>query len=473
MPVWLPVLLVALLVVGLKLKKDQAAVNIGNVVNNVYVSLSKNTILSAVPQSLRNNVYLKQKESGCCKTFSGNVAVSVVLVSDSAGQWDEESIANLQTTLDTSKVDIIAEAADYGADISLDFHYYNATLTGDMCSAEHKEDWQEPALKSAGLPTLSKLHNYLTEKYASKEAPVVFAFNKAGRAYARNGSSEYFVLFSDCDALTFQHELSHIFGARDYYYPKDVKTCASKHFQDSIMLTCETADADALTAYLVGWTDAVADNALEFLKETNHLTASYIREENESEVFTGNGTKEFESGIYTGDLLRGVCHGSGTMQYDNGGWYTGQWENNAWAGSGTGKYIHKDGGIYEGTYLNGKRHGQGTYTFPSGSVYTGEWSEGEMSGTGTLRYDDGGWYTGQWASGKFTGVGKGMQYLENGTYEGEFLDGKRHGQGTYIWSSGARYSGQWTNGEMTGYGTYTKADGSVKTGMFENGKFKG
>lgn len=464
-------LLAALLLVLLKINNGRAVVNIGNAINRASVSALKNTIHSAVPKSLRDNVYLNQKESGCCKSLTGDIAVSVVMVSDSVGQWDEESTANLQAMLETAKADIIAEAESYDVEVSVTFHYYNAGLTGDMCSGEHMEDWQEQALKSAGLPSLFRLHRHLTEKYASKEAPVVFAFNKPGRAFAINGSNEYVVLFSGDAPDVFQHELFHVFGAKDYYYPKEVKVCAAACFPDSIMNSGETADD--FTAYLIGWTDKLAENSLAFLKDTNDLTAAYLRRQNKKEIFTGEGTKEFESGTYTGGLLRGVCHGYGTMQYDNGGWYTGQWENGAWSGSGSAKIVHDDGGVYEGTYLNGKRHGQGTYTFPSGSVYTGQWSEGEMSGTGTLRYKDGGWYTGQWACGEYAGLGEGVRYYDNGTYEGAFLDGKRHGQGTYTWSSGAQYSGQWTEGKMTGYGTYTKADGTVKTGMFEDGKFLG
>ncbi len=470
MPAWLLVLIIALLVVCLKHRNDEAAINNGDR-NQEYRPQSNIAALSAVPKDLRSNVFLDRKENGCCMSLSGNVAVSVVMVSDSVGQWDAESTASLQEMLDASKADITAEAAAYNVDVSLSFHYYNAQLTGDMCSTEHMEDWQEPALERAGLPQFSKLHNHLTQKYSSKEAPVVFAFNKPGRAYARNGVSEYLVLFSGDDQRTFQHELSHVFGAKDFYYPKEVKACAAECFPDSLMNSGETADP--LTAYLIGWTDTVADDALTFLKDTNHLTAEYLQEENKNELLTGKGTKDFEAGTYTGDLVRGVCHGTGTMQYDNGGWYTGQWENGAWAGSGSGKIVHKDGGVYEGTYLNGKRHGQGTYTFPSGSVYTGSWAEGEMSGTGTMRYADGSWYTGQWKNGEYTGAGQGKRYYENGAYEGAFLNGKRHGQGTYTWTNGSHYTGQWDNGEMTGYGTYKKVDGTVKSGKFENGKFIG
>ena len=470
MPVWLTVLIAALLLAGIMTFKKDALVNLGSTVNKAYISLSKNIIHAAVPKELQSNVYLDQKECGCCKSFTGDIAIAVVLVNDSVSQWDAESIAELQTMLDTGKADILADAAVYSAELSMEFYYYNAGLTGDLYITGNTDHWREDALKSAGLPPLHRVHNYLTEKYDAKEAPVIFAFNKPGRAYARNGIGEYLVLYSDYDTHTFQHELSHIFGAMDFYYPKDVKTYASEHLPDTIMNAGESVDA--LTAYLIGWTDVLADNAQAFLKDTKVVTAAYIRRENKKEVFTGNGTKEFETGTYTGDLVRGVCHGTGTMQYDDGSWYTGQWENGNWTGAGNGKTIFKDGGVYEGAYLNGKRHGQGTYTFPSGSVYTGQWTEGEMSGTGTIQYDSGNKYTGELLKGNITGTGT-MYYADGSQYTGQWLDGKFHGEGTCIWASGSKYTGQWQESKMTGYGTYTKADGTVKTGMFEDGKFLG
>lgn len=493
-PVWLLPLIAIGWMLFITFGVKDGIVNLSSAVNKVYVTCAKPVIHSAVPPSLWSNVYLAQKECGCCKTLTGDVAISVILVSDDAGQWDEETAANLKTTLETGKTNVLEDAASCEAELSLTFYYYNADLTGEICNTGKKDNWRESALKRAGLPAVSRLHKKLTKQYDAKEAPVIFAFNKPGRAYARRGMGEYFVMFSDSDAFTFQHELSHIFGAADFYYPKEVKNLAATHLTDTIMITGESVDA--LTAYLIGWKDTVDDNALEFLKNTKHLSAAYLRRENKKETFTGTGTREFETGTYTGELQRGVCHGTGTMQYDNGGWYTGQWENNQWAGNGVGKNIHQDGSFYEGSFLNGKRHGQGSYTFTDGSVYTGQWEEGEMSGTGTiqyasgavytgelrkgklsgtgtLRYADGGWYTGQWEDDEYTGIGEGKLYYSNGSYEGAFLNGKRHGQGTYTWTSGAQYTGQWTEGKRTGYGTYTNSDGTVKTGMFEDGKFLG
>ena len=56
-------------------------------------------------------------------------------------------------------------------------------------------------------------------------------------------------------------------------------------------------------------------------------------------------------------------------------------------------------------------------------------------------------------------------------YVGEFKNGKGHGQGTYIWVYGDKYFGEFRDGIAHGKGTLTLADGRVKAGIWENGRF--
>ena len=497
-PGWLVVVAVVALILMLRDKANQELPSGDNALDEgkqTVTQSERDKILAAVPEHLHSNYFLVDKSAGCCKTLSGRVAVMVVLVSDSVSTWDETSVSTLKEEFNTYAQDIMAEAASYNTEVSFSFHYYHTKLTGDVASGDYSNDWQDPALSGAGLPALSKMHTYATERNNAKEAPVVFAFNKKGRSYASSGKNEFMVLYSDKGDNTFQHELSHLFGANDFYYPDKVMELATTHLAESVMNS--GAVADSLTAYVIGWTDTLSDGAKAFLEQTNDITAEYMSAEHDKQAFTGNGTKVFSNGTYIGDMVRGVRHGTGTMTYNNGGWYTGQWSNGNRTGIGSGKIVYDDGDVYEGEFLDGKRHGKGTYTYNNGSVYTGGWENGKKAGNGsgkeyyengsyegqfyngkrhgqgTYTYNNGSVYTGGWANGEKSGAGTCKEYYDNGYYEGQLYNGKRHGQGTYVWNSGDRYSGQWTDGKRTGYGTYTWPDGRSKTGSWQDGKFIG
>ncbi|MBQ3529056.1 MAG: hypothetical protein IJA47_01025 [Oscillospiraceae bacterium] len=403
-------LLAIFILIGINGWKEELPINNGNGGNNQIIAGSNNSaadagqsndankILSAVPKELRSSFFLEEKENRCCKTLLGNVAVAVVMVNDSASQWDDKATAELRTALQDNGREVIADAKAYGADLSLTFHYYTANITGDV-GTDGEKDWQDQALESAGLPSVSKVHKYLTKQHSAKEAPLMFVLNKSGRATTSVTDVEWITMFHKSGYDGFEHELLHIFGAKDFYYPKEVKQWAVKYFPDSIMNT-DGEEVDSLTAYLVGWTDTLADNALAFLKDSSRITESYMQEQNAKELFTGVGTKEYDNGTYTGDLLRGFRHGTGTMRYHNGGWYTGQWNNGQRSGYGTGKEIY-DNGYYEGEFYNGKRHGQGTYVWTTGSKYTGQWTDGDRTGYGTFTWPDGTTKSGNWKDGQF------------------------------------------------------------------------
>lgn len=150
--------------------------------------------------------------------------------------------------------------------------------------------------------------------------------------------------------------------------------------------------------------------------------------------------------VYTGDIVKGVCTGSGTLWNQDGVL------------------------IYEGDFLNNCFEGSGTRYYSNGKVlYDGEFSGNQYSGKGILYYPDGTvQYEGEFEHGNFQGAG--AEYTEKGNliYEGEFLSGTYHGTGVSYYSNGIKkYEGSFYMGKAQGTGTiYTAAGRPVFTGSF-------
>ncbi len=110
------------------------------------------------------------------------------------------------------------------------------------------------------------------------------------------------------------------------------------------------------------------------------------------------------SGIFAADLysecLDGDCeNGIGTMMWEDGTQYTGEWENGQQSGLGTMRW--ENGDEYTGSWENDLMNGEGTYHWDNGDEYAGEWEHGEQNGLGTMTWGDGTFYAGEWQYGEY------------------------------------------------------------------------
>jgi hypothetical protein len=119
----------------------------------------------------------------------------------------------------------------------------------------------------------------------------------------------------------------------------------------------------------------------------------------------------FEKQVYYGEMNSDYQrHGNGRLQYVNGDYYEGAFENNLRHGKGRivfnegdefigyflndkanafGTYNHADGGSFEGYYRNNRRHGEGTFISSDGSVTTCLFENGKKQGESVTVYTDG------------------------------------------------------------------------------------
>ena len=426
------------------------------------------------PEELENNVYLIQKNKGFSEEMLGKVMLTIIFLSDTESSWTSAEIENAKKALDRQVEDLEKEADKYSADVDLQVTYLESKILGTYDYNDPHTTWAKLALAKHGMSQGMYTDGYFEQGYKVDEAPVIFVMNCEGRAYAScsiaESTFEYVVMYSsELNAL--RHELCHVFGAVDFYFPDETVAAAQKNLPDSLMLKGATGTVDPLTAYLIGWTgESLLPDAEAFLRETNHITQEYLEQAQQQDSFTGYGTKEFNGCTYTGYMVQGVPHGEGTCTWDNGVVYTGNWNQGTREGygemygangfsykgqwkkdqyNGTGTLVYSGGkATYTGEFKDGVRHGTGTYTSSNGDVYSGQWFEDDKHGEGTYTWTNGNVYTGEWVYDNRTGHGV-MTYAADGSrYEGEFLNNKRHGAGVLYKADGTMIEGTWQNDKL-------------------------
>ena len=356
------------------------------------------TAPAAVPQETEPHHLLQKKGLGNCATLEGDIALVVILVDEPDYQWDTLSSSMAMTEAEESAKRLEKAAAAYGVELDLQPKYLRSS-TREQLDIIGDEAWVQGVLMNAGLSSTNAAETICAQTGAD-QAAFMLCVNRPGRAYAvsyiRDAGTEHVLLFENLAG--FNHELLHMFGARDFYYPQQLRQLFLEHFDTSIMIDANSAKVDSLTAYLVGWTDTLSEEANAVMEGSAWMTNDFLREANEVETMTGYGTKIYNSCTYEGDLVKGIPNGRGVYIWDNGN-------------------------RYEGEVVNGQRHGYGVLSWADGSCYEGEFVEDRRTGYGVMT----------WASGT--------------RYEGEFLNDQLHGRGTVYNADGSQYSGQWIEGQ--------------------------
>ncbi|MBQ6788933.1 MAG: S-layer homology domain-containing protein [Clostridia bacterium] len=373
------------------------------------------------------HLFYDRRRRGKSVELTGDVHVICIYVSDGESEWTEEEIADTFQEQKNALEALEAQAEKYGAGLDITLGYYEYT-TDEVLMRSAYLRWADTVLKGLGFDSMNQVNDKLREMLCCDETAVVFCFDKEERSFAMsanyNEGSEFAVVYGKtADALP--HELCHLFGAYDYYFPNVVEEAAKKYLAGSVMLGGYNSTVDSLTAYLIGWTDEVYPEALAFLSETSGLTKAEYDEEHRDETYTGYVEDRVGDGyVYTGQLKDGVIHGKGKIIFDSGTTYDGEWDN-------------------------GRMHGEGTITWADGTQYTGEFVYNEMTGQGEMHYTSG------------------------DVYVGAFVDGVREGYGEYVWYNGDSYAGEWSEGKRHGYGVYTKANGQTVVGNWINDMYAG
>ena len=430
--------------------------------------------VSNIPAKYEDNHYLRGVGDGYCETMTGEMLVIFLFVSDPTDGWTEAERAEAEPALLDELRTLLAEAQSYGAELNIHYVFMSVSIASEFNSDWDAVDWKKEAMINAGLEAGYNDQRTLERDDNVDQAPVVFLVDEPGRSFAysyTSGSGFENVTILDKNYAALRHEMCHVFGAKDMYFPKETQEAAKLYLPNGIMYGDCEGDIDPLTAFTIGWTDELSDNALAFLEATNGLTEAYIEEAKAQDKLTGYGTKYYDDGsYYTGDLVNGVRHGEGTYYWTDGGYYSGTWVDGE--RQGYGELYYADGYCFKGNWSNSKRNGYGELTGPDGYSYKGEWKNDKYSGTGTAVYSGGDTYTGDFVDGDRHGKGK-YTWSSGTVYTGDWVKGQRTGKGTMTWTDGSSYTGDWVEGLRSGKGKMTWSDGSYYTGDFVEGEITG
>ena len=117
---------------------------------------------------------------------------------------------------------------------------------------------------------------------------------------------------------------------------------------------------------------------MEKIKELYKTYKVYVTRENIERLSLGiivlSALWVFLSSIPFGSVVRGKMNGQGTVTFENGDTYKGNFVNGTFSGYGT--FTAKAGWKYEGQFVNGQPEGQGTLTTEQNVVYKGTFKQG-------------------------------------------------------------------------------------------------
>lgn len=185
----------------------------------------------------------------------------------------------------------------------------------------------------------------------------------------------------------------------------------------------------------------------------------------------GFGLLEFRNGsFYKGFFQNDIAHGLGVYYSNNRTQYYGLFSKGKTHGFGMFKNL-VTGYFYQGQWYEDKQSDFGIENYSNKSNYTGEFDDGIKHGIGMLTLADGSFYAGMLAKNKINGVGV-LRFADNKLYEGEWKDNQMHGFGTLTYSYDRCYEGEFKYDQKDGFGVFTHGKKTF-IGIFKEDKLFG
>ena len=241
-----------------------------------------------IQRRYKDHVYLRKKGKGVSKALKGDVVLIVFYVNDGESKWTKADIEASKKTYNSAFSLLYTLAEGRYVDLKLRCAFQEISVPM-VCTRENRREWRKAISGLFNKSSLTEYQEYYKKKYNCDEAPIIFTFNRDFRSYAvsdddeKSTCDEFSVIRSNCSEKTIIHELLHQFGAVDFYFPKEVAKVLEEMEYKSVMNGDMAEAIDALTAYLIGWTDWITDKAATILEKTKHYTPDMLAEAKKQE----------------------------------------------------------------------------------------------------------------------------------------------------------------------------------------------
>ena len=249
----------------------------------IVSSLAATERLAAEDETVEARFMLSNQASkrnvGSAKDFNGRISIYHIFASDSQSSWSDVEKNEILERLSQAYAFLNQQSEMHGRKITFieqigpDANYKKRLPTGTFVDPS----WTEDVLRqSAGLST-EDLVQRLKREHRAKNAILCLHVNKPALsynlAYYENVSPEFtaermvcFATYPDArptSAATYAHEILHLFGAGDLYFPYDQddyrKQVAKRFFPNDVMFrvdyNLDRLNVGPFTAYRVGWRD--------------------------------------------------------------------------------------------------------------------------------------------------------------------------------------------------------------------------
>lgn len=228
--------------------------------------------------------HVSSRDNGSATKLVGSACIYHIFVADEMSAWSQSDLNAVVLAMSESLDFLTLHARIHGQDISFveesaGIVTFDSDIPTDMFT---NPAWTERVIQAAVMMSGNELMEDLRKRHQVDHVFIILHINKAALSYNLTFydrvdpvyEAERAVCFTQYPdgrstaAATYAHEILHVFGASDLYFPYDAddsrQQLAKRLFPDDIMLRVDYDIArlkiGAFTAYCIGWLDELPDD---------------------------------------------------------------------------------------------------------------------------------------------------------------------------------------------------------------------